>query len=66
MDLSSYKSKIPSPGNQNLIDDKSFELNEGRYKTGTYYFNNPQIKSRNAFFQEYIDFFYLKIYISDK
>ena len=47
MNVDSYDSKIPSPGNQNLIDDKNIGINEGQNKTGTFYFNNPEIKSLN-------------------
>ncbi len=47
LNVDSYNSKIPSPGNQNLIDDKNIGINEGQNKTGTFYFNNPEIKSLN-------------------
>lgn len=46
-DLDAYDvnaSEIQS-GAQNFIGNKGFLLKEGQNKTGTYYFNNPQIKS---------------------
>lgn len=46
-DLDAYDVNVDEiqSGAQNFISGKGFLLKEGQNKTGTYYFNNPEIKS---------------------
>jgi hypothetical protein len=49
LDLNTYNiinsDGIEPAGNQNIIDTKYIKIKTGQNKTGTYYFNNPSIKS---------------------